>query len=93
MLSFADIDLIEFDGSSAAFADWQWKMSAFLGTQRLWHVVDGSRTRPITVNPPTEANAEAQAKWDELDEMARGYIGLGLAHRVHHYVGTTSAET
>lgn len=88
-----DLDLNEFDGSPAAFADWQWKMSAFLQTQGLWRVVDGSRTRPATVNPLTEANEEAQAKWDELDEMAQGHLCLRLANHLYHYVGTTSADT
>ena len=52
-------------------------------------------TRPVEVvaNAPTQAEAAAQAAWDENLEQVQGIIGSHILQTLHPHIGTMCAQT
>jgi gag-polypeptide of LTR copia-type len=46
--------------------------------------------RPTLVVPPTQANLDAIAAWDEADEQAQGILGLRLLTNLRTHLGATA---
>jgi hypothetical protein len=54
---------------------------------RLYRHVSGTLVRPTPVVPPTQANLDAIAAWDEADEQAQGILGLRLSTNLRTHLG------
>ena len=65
-------------------------MGDYLKYQRLWRHTSGASTRLAGASPPTQANMDAQAAWDEADEQALGILGLCLSPNLHTHLGATA---
>ena len=60
-------------------------MTAFLRSQGLWRIVNGTFTQPEDV--------DAGNKWDVSDDMAQGQMTLHLDPTIRNQVGATSTTT
>jgi hypothetical protein len=76
--------------SGANFCTWQQTMGDYLRSMRLFRHVSGATVRPTLVVPPTQANLDAIAAWDEADEQAQGILGLRLSTNLHTHLGVTA---
>ena len=63
-------------------------MTAFLRSQGLWRIVNGTATCPDETTSLDTAN-----KWDMSDNMAQGQMTLCLDPTIHNQVGATSTTT
>jgi gag-polypeptide of LTR copia-type len=76
--------------SGANFRTWQQTMGDYLRSMRLFRHVSGATVRLTPVVPPTQANLDAIAAWNEADEQAQGILGLRLLTNLHTYLGVTA---
>jgi hypothetical protein len=76
--------------SGANFRTWQQTMGDYLISMRLFRHVSGATVRPTPVVPPTQANLDAIAAWDEANEQAQGILGLRLSTNLHTHLGATA---
>jgi hypothetical protein len=76
--------------SGANFCTWQQMMGDYLRSMRLYRHVSGTAFRPAPVVPPTQANLDAMAAWDEADEQAQGILGLRLSTNLHTHLSDTA---
>jgi hypothetical protein len=76
--------------SGANFHTWQQTMGDYLRSMRLFRHVSGATVRPAPVVPPTQANLDAIAAWDEADEQAQGILGLRLLTNLRTHLGATA---
>jgi gag-polypeptide of LTR copia-type len=76
--------------SGANFRTWRQTMGDYLRSMRLFRHVSGATVRPTPVVPPTQANLDAIAAWDEADEQAQGILGLRLSTNLCTYLGATA---
>jgi gag-polypeptide of LTR copia-type len=76
--------------SSANFRTWQQMMGNYLRSMKLYRHASGAIIRPTVVVPPTQANLDAIAAWDEADEQAQGILGLRLSTNLHTHLGATA---
>jgi hypothetical protein len=76
--------------SSANFRTWQQMMGDYLRSMRLFRHVSGATVRPTLVVPPTQANLDAIAAWNEADEQAQGILGLRLSTNLRTHLGVTA---
>ena len=67
------------------YREWESQMTAFLRSQGLWRIVNGTFTQP--------EDMDAGNKWDMSDDMAQGQMTLCLDPTIHNQVGATSATT
>lgn len=79
------------DGSN--FLLWKRQMRAFLQSQDLWSIVNGTLTRPVPADPAaiTPDEGIAMANWDTLAGRAIGNITLRLAPPVFQKVENMNA--
>ena len=70
------------------YREWESQMTAFLRSQGLWRIINGTATCPDETTHQDAAN-----KWDMSDDMAQGQITLHLDLTIHNQVGATSAIT
>ena len=70
------------------YCEWESQMTAFLRSQGLWRIVNGTATHLDETTSLDVAN-----KWDMSDDMAQGQITLCLDPTIHTQVGATSAAT
>jgi energy-converting hydrogenase Eha subunit E len=75
--------------SSANFYTWQQTMGDYLRSMRLYRHISGAAFRLALVVPPTQANLDAMAAWDEADEQAQGILGLRLSTNLCTHLGAT----
>ena len=68
--------------------EWESQMTAFLRSQGLWRIVNGTAT-----HPDEATHVDAANKWDMSDDMAQGQITLCLDPTIRNQVGATSAAT
>ena len=69
-------------------------MTAFLQSQGLWHITNGTQTCPTLAVAPTPSNQGELDAWDLKDEICNGQITLHLAQNVcTGIVGATAAQT
>ena len=66
---------------SAHFRVWEAQMMAFLQSQGLWHITNGTWVCP-TLNATATNQGELDA-WDLKDEICNGQITLHLVQNVH----------
>jgi gag-polypeptide of LTR copia-type len=76
--------------SGANFRTWQQTMGDYLRSMRLFRHVSGATVKPTPVVPPTQANLDAIAAWDEADEQAQGILGLRLSTNLRTHLGATA---
>jgi len=77
----------EFDGTNHKL--WSNIMQAFLQSQILWRVVDGSYTRPPVAGTGTPveqaAKLEMERKWLDQNESAMGFIKMKMVPSLLHH--------
>lgn len=61
------------------YADWSVNTKAFLQSQKLWRLVNGSLTRPSLSGTPTAEEHKAIDDWDDRSERACGVLMLSLS--------------
>ena len=70
------------------YREWESQMTAFLRSQGLWRIVNGTATRPDKTTSLDMAN-----KWDVSDDMAQGQMTLCLDPTICNQVGATFTAT
>jgi hypothetical protein len=76
--------------SSANFRTWQQTIEDYLKSMRLYRHISGAAFRPAPVVPPTQANLDTMAAWDEANEQAQGILGLKLLTNLCTHLGATA---
>jgi hypothetical protein len=76
--------------SGANFCTWQQTMWDYLRSMKLYRHASGTAFRPAVVVPPTQANLDTIAAWDEADEQAQGILGLRLLTNLCTHLGATA---
>ena len=76
---------------------WEQKMGDYLKSQHLWRITTGApgSTWPVevTANTPTQAEAAAQADWDENSKQVQGIIGSRIYQMLCPHIGMTCTQT
>jgi hypothetical protein len=79
---------------------WSQTMTAFLCSQGLWSIVNGTDPKPREYSKSSGANtaqiaarAKEHLEWSNRDNQAIGFIQLRLSINLYNHVGTSSYNT
>lgn len=61
------------------YADWSINTKAFLQSQKLWRIVNGTQTKPTSSSSPKPEELKAEEDWEDRSERACDVIMMSLS--------------